>query len=147
MRNAFMTAAAALLALAVGASAIQPVARGYANGKDCAMGSGCLTKATIAECVLCCGTWCNYGGFLTDCQNACLGGAPGTSDNVVHQVAFLSESIRANQLTGDDLASAVSVIELASKSSDARVAAFAQAIGNETPFVRVVQHEVPGLGS
>lgn len=130
----------ALLALAasVAASAhVVDVTRGYANGKDCAAGSGCLTKPTVTDCLLCCGMWCNHSGFLGDCQNACIGGSPSRSNSTVQQIAVIADEIRSNKLSGDDLAVAVSVIETAMRTDDVRVATFARIVGGETPMVNV----------
>lgn len=140
VRNAFMTAAAAILTLAVGASALQPVTRGYANGKDCYWGSPAHWQPTVTLCVAECDKACPQ--FLSECALMCAGGTP--PDQMIREVKDAALYIQSG---GADPGNAIRLIEIAAQHPDPDVRTLAVAMGGETPFVHVAaQREVPGFG-
>ena len=113
-------------------------AMGYATGKDCYFGAGCVYKATVTECVGCCGDHCG-GGLYTDCVRMCLGQDPETA---IRRVQSAAERLQDNAFTPAELPDLVKTVEAGFDYPDQLVRDVATAMAGETPFVviRVAGH-------
>jgi integrase len=145
----------------------QPVGRGYQNGEQCGMGSGCFSflPASLLDCLKCCSLNCNYSGFLQACQSACANGGGGGSEapdsetvqaRIVELVVGEAEKIRGGKLEPQALAESIDFVVAAATDADPHISLCASAIGEDIPLVRVrihseqgrhAQREVPGLDS
>ena len=127
--------AAALLLLAAASNAFQPAGRGYATGYECYLGSGCVFRATVTQCLLCCSAHCQ-GSLLGGCQDACIGMGPkGRTVATLEAIASVGADIQSGNLNQNDLAAAIDFVVVASRDQDERIARAARLVASETPIV------------